>query len=63
MTDRKKFEEKGLPPIENWEKSLDGDKIAINADKLVEQRKFSINLIVRTCAIIMMYICHVTHCS
>ena len=39
MTDRKNFEEKDLPPIQNWENSLDGDKIAINADKLVEAKE------------------------
>ena len=39
MTDRKKFDEKELPPLEKWVNSLDGDKIAISADNLVEAKE------------------------
>ena len=39
MTDRKKFDEKELPHLEKWANSLDGDKIAINADNLVEAKE------------------------
>ena len=39
MTDRKKFNEKELPPLEKWVNSLDGDKIAISADNLVEAKE------------------------
>ena len=39
MTDRKKFDEKELPPLEKWVNSLEGDKIAINADNLVEAKE------------------------
>ena len=36
MTDRKKFDQRELPPLEKRVKSLDGDKIAIFADNLIE---------------------------
>ena len=39
MTDRKKFDEKELPPLKNLVNSLDGDKIAINADNLVDAKE------------------------
>ena len=37
--DRKKFDEKDLPPLEKWVNSLDGDKIAIIDDNLVEAKE------------------------
>ena len=39
MTDRKKFDEKELPPFKKWVNSLDGDKTANNADNLVEAKE------------------------
>ena len=39
MTDRKKFDEKELPPLEKCVNSYDGDKIDI--DNLVEAKKVS----------------------
>ena len=39
MTDRKKFDETELPPLEKWVNSLDGEKIAIDADNLIEAKE------------------------
>ena len=39
MTDRKKFDETELPPLEKWVNSLDGDKIDINATNLIEAKE------------------------
>ena len=39
MTYHKKFDEKELPLLKKWANSLDGDKIVIVADNLVEAKE------------------------
>ena len=39
MTDRKNFDEKELPLLKKWVNSLDGDKVDINADYLIEDKE------------------------
>ena len=38
MTDCKKFDEKELPPLKKGANSLEGDKIAINSEYLIEAK-------------------------